>query len=361
MTEPGAVVLVFDFGGGTLDLSLVQLPESQENTGGFLQRLLHSNARQHTARVIAKAGRVIGGSDIDQWLLADVLSRIGLSSLGLGSDYAALLTRCEQVKIALSTVESAPLTFSVNSNAYELTITRAELETVLESNGFFVALRQIIDRVMYVARQQAIFKEDIRYVLMVGGVSLMPSVRRLLGQYFTEMAVRADKPFTAIAEGALQLSAGLGLEDYLIHSYGIRHLVSETGKHQYDEIISMGSRYPSLAPVEVRLGAAHPNQAAVEFIIGEIDAEAVSMVEVIYENGQAVFVAHADRSRQQIVPLNGTQAAQALARLVPPGQPGADRLNAAFTVDDRRQLCVTVTDLKTNKVLLKNVVIAVLR
>jgi molecular chaperone DnaK (HSP70) len=361
VTEPGAVVLVFDFGGGTLDLSLVQLPESKEKTGGFLQRLRRSTANQHTARVIAKAGRVIGGSDIDQWLLADVLRRIGLSSLALGKDYAALLTQCEQVKIALSSAEQVPLVFTINDQAYDLIISRDELDAILESNGFFSALRHIVDKVMYVARQQSIFKEDIRYVLMVGGVSLMPSVQRLLRGYFTDMAVRADKPFTAIAEGALQLSAGFGLEDYLIHGYGIRHLDPQTHQHQYDEIIPMGSHYPSATAVEVKLGAAHADQKAVELIIGEIDSDAVSMVEVVYENGQAVFVAQADRSRQQIVPLNAEQAAAALARLLPPGQLGEDRLNVAFSIDDRRQLIATVSDLKTNKTLLNNVVIATLR
>ncbi len=361
VTEPGAMVLVFDFGGGTLDLSLVQLPESREKTGGLLRRLLHSNANQHTARVIAKAGRVIGGSDIDQWLLADVLGRVGLSTHELGDDYAALLTRCEQAKIALSTVETATITFEAASRFHDVTVTRAELEALLETNGFFAALRRVVDKVMHVAHQRGIFKEDISYVLMVGGVSLMPSVQRVLRQYFTDMAVRADKPFTAIAEGALQVTAGFGLEDYLAHSYGIRHLDRQMNKHLYDEIIPMGSRYPSGPPVEVLLGAAHESQEEVEFIIGEIDSDAVSMVQVTYESGQAVFVAQADRNTQQIVPLNEKRAARALARLVPPGQPGEDRLKAAFVVDERRQLRVTVSDLKTNKVLLNNTVIATLR
>jgi molecular chaperone DnaK (HSP70) len=192
-------------------------------------------------------------------------------------------------------------------------------------------------------------------------VSLMPSVQRMLRQYFTDMAVRADKPFTAIAEGALQVTAGFGLEDYLVHSYGIRHLDRQTSEHRYDEIIAMGSNYPSGSPVEVLLGAAHENQTEVEFIVGEIDSDAVSMVQVTYESGQAVFVAQADRQAQQIVPLNEKRAAHALARLVPPGQPGEDRLKAAFTVDERRQLRVTVSDLKTSKVLLRNAVIATLR
>jgi molecular chaperone DnaK (HSP70) len=213
---------------------------------------------------------------------------------------------------------------------------------------------------MHVARQRGIFKEDIHYVLMVGGTSLMPSVQRTLGQYFTDMAVRADKPFTAVAEGALQVAAGFGLEDYLIHSYGLRHLDENSGSHQYDEIIPMGSHYPSEEPIEVVLGAAHDNQETIEFVIGEIDSDAVSMIEVQYENGQAVFVAQANESNQQIIPLNEADAVKMLAKLEPAGKLGEDRIKAAFRVDDRRRLRVSVTDIKTDKTLLQDVVVATL-
>lgn len=361
VTKPGAVVLVFDFGGGTLDLSLVQLPESREKTGGILRRILKSNVNQHSAKVIAKAGRVIGGSDVDQWLLADVLKRAGLTTKDLGDNYPRLLTACEQAKIALSTSEKETIKFEANGKPYEIAYTREELEGLLEANGFFAALRRVVDKVMHVARQKGIFKEDIHYVLMVGGTSLMPSVQKTLGQYFTDMAVRADKPFTAVAEGALQIAAGYGLEDYLVHSYGIRHLDPESGTHQYDEIIPMGSGYPTQAPIEVVLGAAHDNQSSIEFVIGEIDSDAVSMIEVQYENGQAVFVAQASESAQQIVPLNEVAALNILATLDPKGNPGEDRIKAEFSIDDRRRLRLTVTDLKTNKQLLQDAVVVTLR
>ena len=361
VTKPGAVVLVFDFGGGTLDLSLVQLPESREKTGGFLSRLRGGRANQHTATVVAKAGRIIGGSDVDQWLLADILKRTGLESTDLGDDYAAVLTLCEQAKITLSTETEVVINFEAKGENHNAKITREELEALLEENGFFRALRHVVDKVMHVARQRGIFKEDIHYVLLVGGTSLMPSVQHTLGQYFTDMAVRADKPFTAVAEGALQVAAGYGLDDYLIHSYGLRHLNEETNAHDYDEIIPMGSRYPTESPVEVVLGTAHENQESIEFVIGEIDTDAVSMVEVKYENGQAVFVAQAADSEQQIVPLNEAEAVNILAKLDPPGVPGEDRLRAEFSVDDRRQLRVTVTDLKTAKSLLDDVAVVTLR
>lgn len=362
VTEPGAVVLVFDFGGGTLDLSLVQLPEHKRKTGGFLSNLLGGgeNAAKNAARVIAKAGRVIGGSDIDQWLLQYVLLKTKVSISELGSNYAPLLTECERAKIALSTEEIVEINFEADGKAHTLSIKREDLETLLEDNEFYTALRKVVDKVMHVARQRGIFKEDIKYVLMVGGTSLMPSVQSTLAKYFTDMAVRADKPFTAVAEGALQLAAGFGLEDYLVHSYGLRHL-DDSDTHDWDEIISMGSSYPLDKPIEVLLSAAHENQEAIEFIIGEIDTEAVSMVEVKYEDGQAVFVADTTDSEHQIIPMNELEALNMLAKLEPPGKPGETRLKVDFTVDDRRQLRMTVYDLKKKKVLIEDVAVVTLQ
>ena len=209
VTKPAAIVLVFDFGGGTLDLSLVQLPEHKEKQGGFLRKLMGNNEpHKSVARVIAKEGRIIGGSDIDQWLLTYVLQQTGLNQETLGKMYAPVLTLCEKAKIELSTEQAVDIAFEIEDKAYSLNLTREKLEEILEQNGFYDALRRVVDKVMHVARQKGIFREDIHYVLMVGGTSLMPSVQRTLGKYFTDMAVRADKPFTAVAEGALQVAAG---------------------------------------------------------------------------------------------------------------------------------------------------------
>lgn len=360
VTKPGAAVMVFDFGGGTLDLSLVQLPESGEKTGGFLSRLINTNANQHAAKVIAKAGRIIGGSDVDQWLLTWALEQTGLTPKALSSDYATALTLCEKAKIDLSTAEETTLTFEATGKQHSLKITRTQLEQILEDNGFFTSLRHVIDKVMHVSRQRGIFKEDVHHVLMVGGTSLMPSVQETLKQYFTDTAVRADKPFTAVAEGALQVAAGYGLEDYLIHSYGVRFL-NEQDEHDYDEIIPMGSRYPTESPIDVILGAAHENQKEVEFVIGEIDTDSISMLEVEYEDGQAVFVAQAGESGEQIIPLNEEGVMKSLVKLDPPGKPGENRLKASFMVDDNRQLRLTVTDIRTNDVLLNDIALVSLR
>ncbi len=358
VTEPGALVLVFDFGGGSLDLSLVQLPESRERTGGILGRLFESG-RSRTAQVIAKAGRILGGSDVDHWLLAEVLRRTGLTHESLGLDYATLLTRCEQVKIALSTVEQTELEFTAAGQSHRLTFTQADIEKILKRNHFDEAVRQVIERVMRVARQQGIFKEDVHHVLMVGGTSLMPAVQSVLREYFTESQVRAHKPFTAVVEGALQVAAGYGLDDYLTHSYVLRHLEADAGQHSYEEIIPSGARYPTSEPVEILLSAAHAHQDCLEFVIGEVETDSVGMVEVSYEQGQTVFVARSNQNDQTVTALNA--AAPAIVHLKPAGKPGEDRLKAAFSVDAQRQLHLTVTDLSTRQKLLDDVIVVKLR
>lgn len=360
VTKPGALVMVFDFGGGTLDLSLVQLPESREKTGGFLARLKKDSAKQFTASVIAKAGHIIGGSDIDHWIAHAMLKRMGIDKATAGDSYGPLLTVCEEAKIRLSSLETTEIHCVIAGTAQTLTLTRTELEALLEENGFFAALRRVVDKMMHTARQRGIFKEDIHYVLMVGGTSLMPSVQRTLGEYFTDMAVRADKPFTAVAEGALQVAAGFGLQDYLLHTYGIRHL-TENGAHTYDEIIPMGSTYPTPPdrPVEIVLSAAHPNQTEIEFVIGEIDAESFSMIEVEFEDGQPVFVAQAASGERKFNPLNAHEPLR--LKLEPPGIPGEERLQALFTIDDARKLRLSVVDLKTAASLLYDAPLMTLR
>lgn len=358
ITEPGTLVLVIDFGGGSLDLSLVQLPESRAQTGGFLGRLTGKPTGRGMARVISKYGVNLGGSDIDHWLLAEVLRRLGLEQAALGAEGAALLSACETLKIELSVAQHAGLQFRIAGQAYNLDIQRADLEAVLVANNFFSSIQHVIDRVLHVAHRQGIFKEDLQHVLLIGGTSLIPSVQDLMRQNFDAHAIHVEKPFTAVVEGALQLAAGMGLEDYLVHGYGLRYLDLHSGEQHYDEIIPMGSRYPTSEPVEIILGAAHAGQQAVEFLVGEIAMDEVSSVQVKYEAGQPVFVAQASPAGQSVVPINMTRAGDLRAHLSPPGQLGEERLAARFIIDENRQLRLTVEDLHSRQVLLQDVALA---
>ena len=359
VTEPGALVLVLDFGGGTLDLSLVQLPTARSQAGGVLARLRRPGSRQPTAHVIAKAGTLLGGSDIDRWLLAEVAARAGLDPAAIGDATLPLLARCEEAKIALSSQESVSVALDVVGVETMVTFTRAELEGLLDAHDFGGELERTVARVLNTARRQGIFDEDIHHVLLVGGTALMPAVRRQVLALFAGATVRADKPFTAVAEGALAIAAGLGLDDVLPHSYGLRHLDPASGQPAYEEILAQGSRVPTPRPIEVTLGAAHEGQTALELVIGAIDSEPVARVDVRMEDGEAVFVAHTDSPAAAIRPLHVDPAALNLP-LDPPGRAGTPRLQAAFRVDADRRLRVTVTALADGRRLLDDAVLATL-
>ena len=374
VTEPGANVLVIDFGGGTLDLSLVRLPESGTQAGSTLAAL-PDKGRSGAARVIAKAGVNLGGSDIDQWLLGDVLERAQLSASDLGLGYAALLSACEHAKITLSTNEAVEI--SIRSQAgsdASVSITRNQLEALMEAHGFYNALRQALDKVMGLAHQRSVFKEDISHILLVGGTSLIPSVQRTLDGYFRSItrgrsklslptwpalhwtventSIRVDKPFTAVVEGALQVSAGLGLDDHLTYSYGLRVFDPASGGTRYEEIIPAGSPCPSEA-VTVKLGVADAQQDTVDFVIGQIDTAGLQTVEISYEAGQTVFVSRPDQKTLKIIPLNDGDPIR--VRLNQPVAPGQERLRVTFQVDASRRLRLSITDLKTHRQLVDEV------
>ena len=87
--QPGDVYLIFDFGGGTLDVAVVLIEESDQSQGG------------RRCRVLGKAGLEIGGSTIDQWLFQDVLQQIERDDYDeeVRQLSRALLVECERTKV----------------------------------------------------------------------------------------------------------------------------------------------------------------------------------------------------------------------------------------------------------------------
>jgi molecular chaperone DnaK (HSP70)/HEAT repeat protein len=354
VTEPSALVFVLDFGGGSLDLSLVKLPESRERTGGFLGRFLSGNPARHTAKVIAKSGRVLGGSDVDRWLFTEVLRKTQIEADKLGDHAVRLLSACEKAKIQLSSLESTSISFESDQKQQTVTISRGELESLLKTHQFPQYLRQAVSKVLNSARRQGIFREDIQHVLLVGGMSIMPLVQDILAEFFPRQVLHNDKPFTAVAEGALQLAAGFSLEDHLTHSFGLRYFDIEKGITTYEEILPAGMRYPTKNPLEMLLGTAYEGQQTLELIIGEIEPAAVSSVDVQYENGEPVFIAQLDDQNQVILPINQASAANHRIHLKSFPRPGEVCVRAAFSVDSNRQIIVSITELQTGEVLLDN-------
>ncbi|MBD2090008.1 Hsp70 family protein [Microcoleus sp. FACHB-1515] len=358
-------LLVIDFGGGTLDFSLVRLDgasasQPKSKPLGFLlkwgqQNLAEtSTQRPKLARVLAKAGQNLGGADIDNWLIDHFATAQNLPISPI------TLRLAERLKVQLSTQTEASEVFFNDETfeSYELQLDRSAFEQILQQHEFFDRLADSLAQVERQAQRQGLDISDVNAVLLVGGTAQIPSVRAWVEQRFGADKLRADRPFEAIAQGALQLNQGLEVKDFLYHGYGIRYWNRRQNRHDWHPLIPEGQPYPMSAPVELVLGASMPDQPSIELIIGEMGT-ASSGTEVYFEGDR--LVTRTTGGQTQVQPLNDTPQAHSLATLNPLGSPGSDRIKVLFWVDSDRFLRVTVEDLLTLETLLENQAVVQLR
>jgi len=354
--EHQGTLLVVDFGGGTLDMSLVKLENSVQANAkpvGFLLKwgkkvLEDSTQRPKLARVLAKAGQNLGGADIDNWLVDYFAQTQGLSVSPL------TLRLAERLKVQLSQhSEATEIYFNDETfESYELQLDRDRFTTLLQSHRFFDRLNESMIQVLQQAQRQGLTAADIDAVLLVGGTAQIPAVKAWMEQYFPPEKILSDKPFEAIAQGALQISQGMEVKDYLYHSYGIRFWDRRNNCHAWHPIIQPGQPYPMPYPVELTLGASMENQPKIELVMGELGTETDS-TEVYFE-GDRLVTRKVVRDRPVVKSLNETHEAQTIARLDPPGFPGIDRVKVLFRVDESRFLRITVEDILTARTLIDN-------
>jgi molecular chaperone DnaK (HSP70) len=362
------LLLVVDFGGGTLDLSLIRLEagaEAMAKPTGFLLKWGQNNfaeksgQRVKTANVIAKAGQNLGGADLDNWLLDHFRDTQGLA-------VNPITTRLvERLKINLSRQTQAQEVF-FNDQTFEtveLTLTRDRLDEILRERQFFDRLDGSLNQVIQQAKRQGIEISDISAVLLVGGTSQIPAVQTWATERFEASKIRSDRPFEAIAQGALQLHQGVAVKDFLYHGYGIRYWDRRSNAHNWHPIIKMGQPYPMEKPVELKLSASLENQPSIELIIGEL-ADETTQTEV-YFDGDRIVTSSVTSSVTRAVgtdttnvqALNDTEGARGIAKLDPLGEPGRDRIKVQFKVDQKRFLRITVEDLLTARTIVDDEIV----
>ncbi len=351
--QPGSLVLVIDFGGGTLDLSLVRTVATVTD--------VEDEASVQRAEVLAKSDAYIGGEDIDVWLVEDYLHQIGSSREAVGAvGWQNLLALAERLKIRLSGVEVAKESWLDEETfmAYEMVLDRDRFESILEIHQLLEQLRQTLDDLLAVAIGKGISKADIDQVLLVGGSCLIPAVQQLVLSYFGRQRVRLDKPFEAVSHGALAVSQLASVDDYLRHSYAIRLWEPYAGTHTYFPLFKQGSRYPCRRAELLTLQVATDGQSEIRLDIGEVATIAQS--EMTYD-AQGRMTSAPLRQRETYHSLERQQEAVCVARLNPPGQVGVDRITVQFEVNDQRVLTATVRDLLTHTLLVDGDAIATLR
>ncbi|MBR8837179.1 MAG: Hsp70 family protein [Stigonema ocellatum SAG 48.90 = DSM 106950] len=355
------ILLVIDFGGGTLDLSLVQLDknlQATQNPLGFIlkwgNKSLAEDSKQKvkTARVLAKSGQNLGGTDIDNWLVDYFAKTQGLVVSPL------TIRLAERLKIQLSTQTQASEVYFNDETfeSYELEINRETLETILQEHSFFELLDESMMTLLQQARRQGIEASDINAVLLVGGTVQLPVVQKWVQQYFEPEKIRSERPFEAIAQGALHLAQGIELKDFLYHSYGVRYWDRRHNRHNWHPIIRAGQAYPMGQPVELVLGASIESQPSIELIMGELGSDTGSTE--VYFDGDRLITRRLDSEKTSVKPLNEKDGARTIAHLTPLGYPGSDRIKVFFQIDSERFLRITVEDLLTAETLMENQLVA---
>ena len=342
----GSTVLVADFGGGTLDLSLVRT--SAMITGQEILR----------AEVLAKSDADVGGEDLDRWIVENYLQQMHTTRGAIGEiGWQNLLSIAEQLKIQLSTVDEAKESWFDEENLTyrDLVLSRSQFEDLLEARQVLDQVRHAIDETLQLGLRKGVQKSDVEQVLLVGGSCQIRAIQQLFISYFGRQSVQVHKPFEAVAHGALALTQIAELEDYLRHGYAIRLWEPSSRSYCYFPLFEPGTKYPCDREEPLMLQAASAGQTEIRLDIGEV-AQVIES-EVIYD-AQGRMSSTPLRPQETYRSLERDRNPVCVARLDPPGQLGIDRILVELQITEHRMLTATVRDLLTQTVLVEQSAIA---
>lgn len=175
-----ARVAVYDLGGGTFDLSILEMQD-----GVFQVLATHGDTR-------------LGGDDLDALILDHITQRAGIQEIDANLR-VRLSAEAERVKLALS--DETEATFRVpfydGVKSLEETLTRAELEKIAAP---WIAKTLRLCR--HALADAALKPADLSAVVIVGGSTRMPAVRRSVAELFEREPDISQHPDEAIALGA---------------------------------------------------------------------------------------------------------------------------------------------------------------
>lgn len=183
----GKTFMVYDLGGGTFDISIMRV------NNGQLEEL--ANDGDHH----------LGGVD---WDVA--LANYAFEQCGLDVDFdeiretiqaGRILLSAEQAKKTLSKTTETNMKFIYNRHPYTAKITREEFEDLMSDSvdQTILLMRRAIKN-----SKTPLQISDIDEIILVGGSSYMPMIRKAIEQEFPNVKITLDrlKPDQAVAEGA---------------------------------------------------------------------------------------------------------------------------------------------------------------
>jgi molecular chaperone DnaK len=240
----GERVLVFDWGGGTLDVTILR-----SVSGVFMEEA-------------SKGIQRLGGIDLDRAFEAAVRSRV---PSGSSLDTFDL----ELAKVRLSSEESVELALRGGG---DIAVRRGELEDAIRP--LFVRTREPIEKCL-----ADLGSPRIDHLVLVGGSSKIPAVQRFVREQLRLDPMEGVDPMTAVAEGAALAAAILtdqitDLDFFVGTEHALGTVVHDNpDKPQFSVLIPRNTKLPAAASGSYSPVFDHQEQVRVVVIEGDPDAE----------------------------------------------------------------------------------------
>ncbi len=336
----GQVYVVFDFGGGTLDVSVVKTRDF--GTGDT-----------QLCDVLGRAGEEIGGALVDQWLLRQMQDAQHLTEHDLADVGVALLHVVEDAKIRLSGGEERVEIEQFNDITGHLishTFTVSGLRELLESprpelrgSSLYGLVARTLDRALETARKYGTEKSQVREIFLAGGSSLLLGVAQRVREQFDGRPVHCEFPFEAIARGACRY-AGEDLNQKLVHDYCLRSWDREAKDYVLVPVVTKGTAYPTEGTVTNKfINAACEGATRLGLVVTE--RSVMVRPETIYEMDGGSLRPVQILRREDIALRQMNPGDSEFIHADPPCTHGEKRFVAGFGVDANKRLTLSLKDL----------------
>jgi molecular chaperone DnaK len=308
-SEKEMKILVFSFGGGTHDATIMEFGK------GVFQVLATSGDTQ------------TGGTDVDkaiiQVLLDDFRSKTGIDLSQDRTAMARLKEAAEQAKIQLSNLTSTDidLPFIANDSSgpknLHYTLTRTKLEEV--ARPIVAKTEATIRKVM---SDSKLTPDQVDKVILIGGMTRMPLVRKFVEDVAGKPAERGVDPMEAVAIGAAIQGAVLAgeIKDILLLDVTPLSLGVETLGGITEHLIEKNATIPTKRSKTFTTAADFQTAVTIHVVQGERSMAA-------------------DNVSLGMFNLAG----------IPPAPRGVPQIEVTFDIDANGILTVTAKDLGTGK------------